>query len=113
MAVNNDWKSKLGIVYSTNPDFEFAKVDICEEETLPVSRQKLRVHFERAGRGGKTATVITGFKGSKDDLSALAKQLKTRLGIGGTAKDGDIVLQGNVCQNAVTLLKSLGYSDTK
>lgn len=113
MAVNNDWKLKLGIVYSTNPDFEYAREESCEEETLPANRQKLRVHFERAGRGGKTATVITGFKGSKDDLSALAKQLKSRLGIGGTAKDGEILLQGNVCQSAVTLLKSLGYGDTK
>ncbi len=110
MATGNDWKSKLGIVYSTNPDFIYPAEDSCEEETLPAGRQRLRVHFERAGRGGKTVTVITGFKGAESDLGALCRQLKSKLGIGGSAKDGEIILQGNVCGRVVELLKALGYT---
>ena len=113
MATGNDWKAKLGIVYSTNPDFEYTTDEPCEEETLPARQQKLRAHFERAGRGGKTATVVTGFKGSEADLNSLGRQLKSKLGIGGSVKDGEIILQGNVCARVVELLKSLGYTQSK
>lgn len=100
------------IVYSTNPDFHF-EPDEPQPETLDPGKQKLRVSIERKGRGGKTATLVQGFVGSDDDLQALAKQLKTRCGTGGSAKDGVIIIQGDVKDKLVALLQSLGYSNTK
>lgn len=113
MASNNDWKSRLGMVYSTNPDFEFDTGQPDEPTLLPPNQQKLRAQMERAGRGGKTATVVKGFVGPETDLQALAKTLKTKLGIGGSAKDNQIILQGDVRQRTVELLKSLGYTQSK
>ena len=100
------------IVYSTNPDFNLER-DEPQVETLAPERQKLRVSIERKGRGGKTATIVKGFVGSDDDLQALAKQLKTKCGTGGSAKDGEIIIQGELREKIVALLQSLGYSNTK
>lgn len=100
------------IVYSTNPDFNYNS-DESQVETLAPERQKLRVSIERKGRGGKTATLVRGFVGTDDDLQSLAKQLKTRCGTGGTAKDGEIIIQGEVKDKILALLLSLGYSNTK
>ena len=100
------------IVFSTNPDFHFDEPQ-AEPETHAPERQKLRVSIERKGRGGKTATLVRGFVGSDDDLQALAKQLKTRCGTGGSAKDGEIIIQGEVKDKVVALLLSLGYSNSK
>ncbi len=110
---NNDWKSRLGMVYSTNPDFQFETTETTEQETLPKNRQRLRVKMERAGRNGKTVTLITGFVGTDNDLKTLAKALKTKLCTGGSAKDGEIVIQGDVRTRVVELLKAEGYPDTK
>ena len=75
---NNDWKDRLNVVYSTNPDFNYI-TDVEEEiETLDKSKQKLRVTIEKKGRGGKTVTVITGFVGNENDLKTLGKLLKTK-----------------------------------
>jgi len=101
------------MVYSTNPDFTFDDGTPEEPDLLPANQQKLRAQMERAGRGGKTATVIKGFVGPEAELQALAKQLKNRLGIGGSAKDGLIILQGDVRPRAIELLKALGYSQSK
>ena len=111
----SDWKSRLGVVYSTNPNFQFTTEDdvVEEQETLPVSQQKLRVRMERAGRKGKTVTLVTGFIGTEDDLKQLGKLLKTKLSTGGTAKDGEIVIQGDVRQSLVELLRKEGYTQTK
>lgn len=111
----SDWKSRLGVVYSTNPDFQFTtEEDVVEEqETLPPAQQKLRVRMERAGRKGKTVTLITGFVGTDDDLKQLGKHLKTKLSTGGTAKDGEIVIQGDVRQPLIDLLRKEGYAQTK
>ena len=110
-----DWKSRLGMVYSTNPDYQFITEEDCveEQETLPAAQQKLRVRMERAGRKGKTVTLVTGFVGTEDDLKQLGKFLKTKLSTGGTAKDGEIVIQGDVRQSLVELLRKEGYSQTK
>lgn len=113
MAKDNDWKSRLGMVYSTNPNFEFQHEAEPEPSLMPPNQQRLRAQMERAGRGGKTATVIRGFQGPDTDLATLGKQLKTRLGIGGSAKDGEIILQGDVRQRVVDLLKSMGYTQAK
>ncbi|MBR6589031.1 MAG: translation initiation factor [Bacteroidaceae bacterium] len=109
----NDWKDRLGMVYSTNPDFQFVTDDEPEAETLPKNQQRLRVRIEKNGRGGKTATIIAGFIGSEADLKELGKWLKGRLGVGGSAKDGEVLVQGDFKQRVIDLLKADGYTQTK
>lgn len=110
---NNDWKSRLGMVYSTNPDFIFED-DVQEEtETLPKHSQKLRVAIERRNRGGKTVTVVKGFVGRDESLKELGRLLKTKCGTGGAVKDGEILIQGERKEQIITLLRAEGYSDTK
>ena len=74
---NNDWKDRLNIVYSTNPDFSYEKIEE-EVDTLPKNKQKLRVSIEKKGRGGKTVTIIKGFIGNDEDLKELSKLLKIK-----------------------------------
>lgn len=107
---DNDWKSRLGVVYSTNPDFKYTEAAVEEQETLPPSRQKLIVRIDRRQRAGKQVTLVEGFVGTSDDLSALAKTLKTKCGVGGTAKDGEITVQGDLRDKVVALLQSMGYN---
>ena len=104
-----DWKKRLGVVYSTNPDFKYQTEETQEETTLPPSRQRLIVRIDRRGRAGKQGTLIEGFKGSGDDLAALAKTLKVKCGVGGTAKDGEITIQGDLRDKVTALLTSMGY----
>ncbi|MBO4444423.1 MAG: translation initiation factor [Bacteroidaceae bacterium] len=108
-----DWKDRLNIVYSTNPDFEYETNEEPEPETKPKAMQRLRVSMEKNHRGGKTVTLVRGFVGTSEDLSALARFLKTRLGVGGSAKDGEIIIQGDFRQRVVDLLKREGYSDVR
>ena len=100
------------IVYSTNPDFSFND-DEPAVETLASDHQPLRVSIERHHRGGKTVTLVKGFVGSDDDLADLGRKLKTKCGVGGSAKDGEIVIQGELRDKVVSILQSLGYSKTK
>ena len=109
----NDWKERLNIVYSTNPDFQYYTDEKEEIETLPKQQQKLRVSIEKNHRGGKTVTVIKNFIGSDDALKELARLLKTRCGVGGSAKDGEILIQGDFRQKVIELLKNEGYTQTK
>jgi translation initiation factor 1 len=106
----NDWKKRLGVVYSTNPDFKYTEAVQAEEETLPPSAQRLIVAIDRRQRAGKQVTLVEGFVGTQDDLSALAKTLKTKCGVGGTAKDGEITIQGDLRDKVTALLQSLGYN---
>lgn len=110
---SNDWKERLNVVYSTNPDFNYETNEELEEETLPKDKQNLRVFIEKKNRGGKTATVVKGFTGSENDLKELAKMLKTRCGVGGNAKDGEIIIQGELKEKVIELLKKDGYTRTK
>ena len=110
---NNDWKDRLNIVYSTNPDFKYDNGEEEEIETLDKKQQKLRVSIEKKGRGGKTVTVITGFAGSEEDLKELGKLLKSKCGVGGSAKDGEIMVQGDFKTKIIELLIKEGYSKTK
>lgn len=110
---SNDWKERLNVVYSTNPDFKYEISEEEEIETLPQNQQKLRVSMEKNGRGGKTVTLIKGFIGIEDDLKALGKLLKTKCGVGGSVKDGEIIIQGNFKQRIIDLLKAEGYTQTK
>ena len=104
-----DWKKRLGVVYSTNPDFKYQTEETQEETTLPPSRQRLIVRIDRRGRAGKQVALIEGFKGSGDDLAALAKTLKVKCGVGGSAKDGEITIQGDLRDKVTALLTSMGY----
>lgn len=110
---NNDWKDRLNVVYSTNPDFRYEIRDEEETSTLPPSQQKLRVQLDRKNRGGKVVTLVTGFTGSDDDLKELGRLLKSKCGVGGTAKDGEIIVQGDFKQKVLDLLKQAGYTQTK
>ncbi|MDL2213606.1 translation initiation factor [Bacteroides sp. OttesenSCG-928-N06] len=109
----NDWKDRLGMVYSTNPDFGYAHEEEEEAETLPANQQNLRVQLDRKSRGGKVVTLITGFAGNDEDLKALGKLLKTKCGVGGAAKDGEIIVQGDFKQKILELLIKEGYTRTK
>jgi len=107
---DNDWKSRLGVVYSTNPDYQYKQEETVEEQTLPPGRQRLIVRIDRRQRAGKQVTLVEGFVGSASDLSALAKTLKTKCGVGGTAKDGEITIQGDLRDKVTALLQSMGYN---
>lgn len=110
---NNDWKERLNIVYSTNPDYNYEVNDDEEQATLPASQQRLRVQLDRKNRGGKVVTLVTGFAGTDNDLKELGKLLKSKCGVGGSAKDGEIIVQGDFKQRVIELLKSEGYTQTK
>jgi translation initiation factor 1 len=97
-----------GFVFSTNKDFEF-NTESEQEETLSAGQQKLEAHLDKKNRGGKVATIIKGFVGNDDDLKALAKQLKTLCGVGGAAKDGEIIIQGNFRDKIMDFLTKEGY----
>ena len=107
---DNDWKSRLGVVYSTNPDFQYETAAETETETLPPAKQRLIVGIDRRNRGGKQVTLVTGFVGTSDDLKELGKTLKTRCGVGGTAKDGEITIQGDFRDKVAALLREMGYN---
>ena len=97
-----------GFVFSTNKDFELTNNDD-PRETLPPNQQKLEAHLDKKNRGGKVATVIKGFEGTDDDLKTLAKQLKTLCGVGGSAKDNEIIIQGNFRDKIMDFLVKEGY----
>ena len=100
--------NKNRVVYSTNPDFE-PEEENGEQETLPSNQQTLEVHLDRKNRGGKTATIVKGFIGTNDDLTTLGKQLKSACGVGGSAKDGEIIVQGEKREKVMELLAKKGY----
>lgn len=106
----SDWKDRLGVVYSTNPDFKYATDREEEVSTLAPGRQRLIVGIDRRNRGGKQVTLISGFVGTADDLKELGRALKTKLGVGGSAKDGEITIQGDFRDKVVELLKGMGYN---
>ena len=99
---NNDWKERLNIVYSTNPDYNYEMNDDEEQATLPPAQQRLRVQLDRKNRGGKVVTLVTGFVGTD-----------SKCGVGGSAKDGEIIVQGDFKQRVIDLLKAEGYTQTK
>ena len=109
----NDWKDRLNIVYSTNPDFQYSTDEKEEFDTLPKQQQKLRVSIEKNHRGGKTVTIVKNFVGSEDDIKELGRLLKTKCGVGGSVKDGEILVQGEFKEKVIEILKKEGYSQTK
>ena len=108
-----DKKKRVGVVYSTNTDFGYSENSDDEMMTLPKNQQKLRLYMERAGRGGKTVTIVKFFVGSEDDMVALCKILKQKCGVGGSVKDGEIIIQGDHRERLLDILKKEGYTQTK
>lgn len=110
---NNDWKERLNVVYSTNPDFKYETDEREEQEEVDKEKQNLRVSIEKKNRGGKIVTLITGFIGTEESLKELGRLLKTKCGVGGSTKDGEIIIQGDFKTKIIELLKKEGYSKTK
>ncbi|MBR3677996.1 MAG: translation initiation factor [Alistipes sp.] len=108
-----DWKERLGMVYSTNPDFEYNYDEKVEEATLPPSQQDLRVWRDSKGRGGKVVTIVRGFVGTGDDLAELGRMLKRGCGVGGSTKDGEVIIQGDHREHVTSLLLNAGYKCKK
>ncbi len=109
----NDWKERLNVVYSTNPDYRYETEETAEADTLPKEKQNLRVSIEKKGRGGKTVTIVKGFVGTENDLRELERLLKNRCGVGGSSKEGEILIQGDLRDKVTELLRKEGYSRTK
>jgi translation initiation factor 1 len=110
---NNDWKERLNVVYSTNPDFQYEKTDTEEPDTLPDEKQLLRISLDKRNRGGKKVTLITGFVGKEEDLQTLGKLLKTKCGVGGSAKDNEIIIQGDFRNKIKEILLHAGYAKVR
>ncbi|MBR6440974.1 MAG: translation initiation factor [Bacteroidales bacterium] len=102
-------KHAIGVVYSTNPDFQYQYDEEPEAETLAPEKQRLRVSLDSHHRGGKTVTLVTGFVGTDDDLQAIGKMLKGKCGVGGSAKDGEIIIQGDQLEKVRQALNAAGY----
>jgi len=109
----NDWKERLNVVYSTNPDFSYDTGEHEEEETRPKEKQLLRISLDKRNRSGKMVTLITGFTGTESDLQELGRWLKVKCGVGGTAKDGEIVIQGDFRKRVLDLLIEGGYGKSR
>lgn len=116
---DNDWKKRLGVVYSTNPNYDYShnckssndghNEETIDTQTLKPSEQKLVVMIDRKGRAGKQVTIVKNFIGNYEDLEVLAKKLKTKCGVGGTVKEGEIIIQGDCRDKIVTILTTDGY----
>lgn len=117
-VMSNEKRSKKfssfdGIVFSTNPDQEYSTFEEEIQETLKPAHQDLRVQLDKKQRGGKAVTLITGFRGNDEDLKSLGKILKSKCGVGGAVKDGEILIQGDFRQKVMDLLLIEGYKAKK
>jgi translation initiation factor 1 len=102
-------KNLSGIVYSTNPDYRYATDEAPRQETLPDGKQMLRISLSSRNRGGKTVTLIAGFAGKKEELEALGKLLRVKCGTGGSVKEGEIIIQGDLRVKVAEVLRKEGY----
>ena len=108
------FNSFQGIVFSTDPEQQYQNYDDHPEENTPEPRsQDLRISLDKKRRAGKSITLITGFKGSTDDLESLGKKLKQKCGVGGSVKDGEILIQGNFMGKITDILVADGYKVKK
>lgn len=107
--MSKNWKERLGTVYSTNPEFEYETSEEEELETLPPNQQSLKITLDKKARKGKAVTLISGFVGTYDDLKELSKYLKSKCGVGGTAKNNEILIQGDFREKIKQLLQNKNY----
>jgi len=107
--MENNWKKRLGVVYSTNPEFQYGEGEEDRQETISPGQQKLYVSLDRKNRKGKAVTLVEGFTGSDEDLKSLGKELKSKCGSGGTTKDGEIIIQGDFRDRVITILRNKGF----
>lgn len=105
----NDWKKRLDIVYSTNPDYHYNEEGNEEMDTQPKEKQLLRISLDKRNRKGKAVTLVTGFTGNDDDLQELGRMLKTKCGVGGSAKECEIIIQGDHREKVLGILQKEGY----
>ncbi|MEJ6981649.1 translation initiation factor [Pedobacter sp. P351] len=106
-------KNIAGVVYSTDPEFQYQFDEEAEQQTLAPNQQDLRVQLDKKQRGGKAVTLITGFIGTETDLAELGKKLKQKCGTGGAAKNGEILVQGDFRDKIVEMLKNDGFKVKK
>lgn len=109
MGNKNDKKERINVVYSTNPNYQYEYNQEEEQETLAPEEQTLRVTLDSKQRKGKTVTLVQGFVGTEEDLKELAKLLKNKCGVGGSVKDGEIIIQGEVKEKVLTILRDNKY----
>lgn len=109
MSKKNDWKKRDGVVYSTNTDFEFSYQQDSQAETLPPKQQNLKVMLDKSMRAGKQVTLVTGFVGTDADLETLGKMLKSKCGVGGSVKDREVIIQGDLRDKVMQVLAKEGY----
>ncbi len=102
-------KNRIGVVFSTNPDFAYETNEIQEPETLEPKAQKLKIWLDTQTKKGKKITMITGFVGKNEDLETLCKSLKNHCGTGGSTKDGEMLIQGDFCQKIIQYLQEKEY----
>ena len=105
----NDWKKREGVVYSTDSNFGYQYSGTEESETLKPDQQQLKVLLDKSGRAGKQVTLVSGFIGKSTDLEVLGKTLKSKCGVGGSVKDGEILIQGDHRERIQTILINMGY----
>jgi translation initiation factor 1 len=101
------------VVYSTNPDFSYETEEEEQQETLPPAKQRLRVTLDRKNRGGKVVTLVTGYVGDEESLKELGRLLKSKCGVGGAVKDGEVIVQGDFRERVIDILKQEGFTSTK
>ena len=109
MSNKKEKKERINIVYSTNPNFQYEYNENVEAETIAPEKQNLKVSLDSKQRKGKTVTIVQGFIGTEDDLKELAKLIKNKCGVGGSVKDNDIIIQGELKEKILTILKDNGY----
>ena len=107
--MDNDWKKRLGMVYSTDPDFQYDTGKEEEEETPSPEKQQLYVSLDKKNRKGKKVTLVEGFVGNREDLKELARELKSSCGVGGSVSEGQILIQGDFRDRVVILLEGKGF----